>query len=156
MFKSSSKLARCHYRSLLTGNMIRMNNTCPAHCQALQQRAGHRPPQTGPSVTSKCTSPRRCSSRTLQRTRHTHAHTYTDNCYVFESGLVHAAQKPLKWNIWNERNKMKHFAVRIDVWVKFMRLSRLLLAELHIETPLWTDTNQCILWTGTVVQGVQL
>lgn len=41
-------------------------DTNPAHCPALQQRAGPRPPQSGPSVTSKCTSLQCCSSHTLQ------------------------------------------------------------------------------------------
>lgn len=44
-----------------------LNNTNPVHCPALQQGAGPRPPWTGPSVTSECTSLQRCSNHTLQR-----------------------------------------------------------------------------------------
>lgn len=57
----------------LYGGGERLVNTNPAHCQALLQRAEPHPPQSGPSVTSKCTNLQRHSSRTLQRTRQTDA-----------------------------------------------------------------------------------
>lgn len=59
--------AKAQYDELL---MLKVN-TNPVHCPALQQRAQPPSPQTGPSVTSTCTSLQSRSSCTLQRGRDT-------------------------------------------------------------------------------------
>lgn len=79
-------------------------NTHPARCPALQRIAEPHPPRIGPSVTRRCTSLRRCSSRTLQRGRDTN--TERRFLTTFESSKrVDTRQHVLKLNVkklWGE------------------------------------------------------